>query len=111
MKKINDEHEFTQWNHWDLIFNESGLTYQNAGVVGKNDSGDAVYRVAAIGDIDVLEMSWVQMLEKKVAVCGKTTIWGYVQINKDGTSQLVEKKYGGKPIQLNNKHPLRKKYT
>ena len=107
MKKIIDEAEFNAWRwYW---FDVNGQERQFAGEVDPLN-GERVYRLSLPFDQDVLELTWAQIAEKGISVKGKTTAWGFLRINSDGTSRLVVDKYDGEPVVLTNQYPLREKY-
>ena len=107
MKKIADEVEFNAWRwYW---FDVNGQERQFAGEVDSLN-GERVYRLSLPFDQDVLELTWAQIADKGISVKGKTTPWGFLRINSDGTSRLVVDKYDGEPVVLTNQYPLREKY-
>ena len=107
MKKITDEVEFNAWRwYW---FDVNGQERQFAGEVDSLDN-ERVYRLCLPFDQDVLELTWAQIADKGISVKGKTTPWGFLRINSDGTSRLVVEKYDGEPVVLTNQYPLREKY-
>ena len=107
MKKITDEVEFNAWRwYW---FDVNGQERQFAGEVDSLN-GERVYRLSLPFDQDVLELTWAQIADKGISVKGKTTPWGFLRINSDGTSRLVVDKYDGEPVVLTNQYPLREKY-
>ena len=106
MKKITDEADFNAWRwYW---FDVNGQERQFAGEVDSLN-GERVYRLSLPFDQDVLELTWAQIADKGISVKGKTTPWGFLRINSDGTSRLVDK-YDGEPVVLTNQYPLREKY-
>ena len=107
MKKITDESDFNTWRwYW---FDVNGQERQFAGEVDSLN-GERVYRLSLPFDQDVLELTWAEIAEKGISVKGKTTPWGFLRINSDGTSRLVVDKYDGEPVVLTNQYPLREKY-
>ena len=107
MKKIPDEADFNLWRwYW---FDVNGQERQFAGEVDSLN-GERVYRLSLPFDQDVLELTWAQIADKGISVKGKTTPWGFLRINNDGTSRLVVDKYDGEPVVLTNQYPLREKY-
>ena len=107
MKKIADESDFNLWRwYW---FDVNGQERQFAGEVDSLN-GERVYRLSLPFDQDVLELTWAEIAEKGISVKGKTTPWGFLRINSDGTSRLVVDKYDGEPVVLTNQYPLREKY-
>lgn len=107
MKKITDEADFNAWRwYW---FDVNGQERQFAGEVDSLN-GERVYRLSLPFDQDVLELTWAQIADKGISVKGKTTPWGFLRINSDGTSRLVVDKYDGEPVVLTNQYPLREKY-
>ena len=107
MKKITDEADFNAWRwYW---FDVNGQERQFAGEVDSLN-GERVYRLSLPFDQDVLELTWAEIAEKGISVKGKTTPWGFLRINSDGTSRLVVDKYDGEPVVLTNQYPLREKY-
>ena len=107
MKKITDEADFNLWRwYW---FDVNGQERQFAGEVDSLN-GERVYRLSLPFDQDVLEFTWAQIADKGISVKGKTTPWGFLRINNDGTSRLVVDKYDGEPVVLTNQYPLREKY-
>ena len=107
MKKITDESDFNAWRwYW---FDVNGQERQFAGEVDSLN-GERVYRLSLPFDQDVLELTWAQIADKGISVKGKTTPWGFLRINSDGTSRLVVDKYDGEPVVLTNQYPLREKY-
>ena len=107
MKKITDEADFNTWRwYW---FDVNGQERQFAGEVDSLN-GERVYRLSLPFDQDVLELTWAQIADKGISVKGKTTPWGFLRINSDGTSRLVVDKYDGEPVVLTNQYPLREKY-
>ena len=107
MKKIADEADFNTWRwYW---FDVNGQERQFAGEVDSLN-GERVYRLSLPFDQDVLELTWAQIADKGISVKGKTTPWGFLRINSDGTSRLVVDKYDGEPVVLTNQYPLREKY-
>ena len=107
MKKITDEADFNLWRwYW---FDVNGQERQFAGEVDSLN-GERVYRLSLPFDQDVLELTWAEIAEKGISVKGKTTTWGFLRINSDGTSRLVVDKYDGEPVVLTNQYPLREKY-
>ena len=107
MKKITDEADFNLWRwYW---FDVNGQERQFAGEVDPLN-GERVYRLSLPFDQDVLELTWAEIAEKGISVKGKTTPWGFLRINSDGTSRLVVDKYDGEPVVLTNQYPLREKY-
>ena len=107
MKKIADEADFNTWRwYW---FDVNGQERQFAGEVDSLN-GERVYRLSLPFDQDVLELTWAEIAEKGISVKGKTTPWGFLRINNDGTSRLVVDKYDGEPVVLTNQYPLREKY-
>ena len=107
MKKITDEADFNAWRwYW---FDVNGQERQFAGEVDSLN-GERVYRLSLPFDQDVLELTWAEIAEKGISVKGKTTPWGFLRINNDGTSRLVVDKYDGEPVVLTNQYPLREKY-
>ena len=107
MKKITDEADFNAWRwYW---FDVNGQERQFAGEVDSLNN-ERVYRLSLPFDQDVLELTWAQIADKGISVKGKTTPWGFLRINSDGTSRLVVDKYDGEPVVLTNQYPLREKY-
>ena len=107
MKKITDEVEFNAWRwYW---FDVNGQERQFAGEVDSLNN-ERVYRLCLPFDQDVLELTWAEIADKGISVKGKTTPWGFLRINSDGTSRLVVEKYDGEPVVLTNQYPLREKY-
>ena len=107
MKKITDEADFNLWRwYW---FDVNGQERQFAGEVDSLN-GERVYRLSLPFDQDVLELTWAQIADKGISVKGKTTPWGFLRINSDGTSRLVVDKYDGEPVVLTYQYPLREKY-
>ena len=83
MKKITDEADFNLWRwYW---FDVNGQERQFAGEVASLNN-ERVYRLCLPFDQDVLELTWSQIAEKGISVKGKTTPWGFLRINSDGTS-------------------------
>ena len=107
MKKITDEADFNLWRwYW---FDVNGQERQFAGEVDSLN-GERVYRLSLPFDQDVLKLTWAEIADKGISVKGKTTPWGFLRINNDGTSRLVVDKYDGEPVVLTNQYPLREKY-
>ena len=107
MKKIADESDFNAWRwYW---FDVNGQERQFAGEVDSLN-GERVYRLSLPFDQDVLELTWAQIADKGISVKGKTTPWGFLRINSDGTSRLVVDKYDGEPVVLTNQYPLKEKH-
>ena len=107
MKKITDEADFNLWRwYW---FDVNGQERQFAGEVDSLN-GERVYRLSLPFDQDVLKLTWAEIADKGISVKGKTTPWGFLRINSDGTSRLVVDKYDGEPVVLTNQYPLREKY-
>ena len=107
MKKITDEVEFNAWRwYW---FDVNGQERQFAGEVDSLDN-ERVYRLCLPFDQDVLELTWAEIAEKGISVKGKTTPWGFLRINSDGTSMLVVDKYDGEPVVLTNHYRLKEKH-